>query len=99
MFCGEDVYHILMSADDNYDAIECAIRESTHHWGMGVCTLHEGVQPTEPLSKAVIDEIVADTVHIFTPALDGEGYLIWSPTQELVHDKSTEDTNTLIPNP
>ena len=79
VFCGEDVYHILISGDDNYDAIECAIRESTHHWGMGVCSSCAGTPQTEILSEAFIDEIVASTVHIFTPALDGEGYLIWSP--------------------
>jgi hypothetical protein len=29
-----------------------------------------------------LDEIVENTQHVFVPAFDGSGYLIWSPTAE-----------------
>lgn len=78
---GDEVYHILTSADAaSRDAIECALRESEHHWATGVCSRHTSIPERNIQSEAFFDAIVANTAHIFTPALDGEGYLIWSPT-------------------
>jgi hypothetical protein len=77
---GEEVYHILNHKDaDNEAAIECALRESTHHWATGVCALHAHLPAGDIPSETFFDILVAHTAHIFTPALDGEGYLIWSP--------------------
>lgn len=77
---GEEVYHILTNQDaSNQDAIECALRESEHHWATGVCSRYAAMPHGDIPSEAFFDEIVANTAHIFTPALDGEGYLVWSP--------------------
>ena len=77
---GEEVYHVLTSEDASFEAIETTIRESEHHWATGVCCLCERVPQGDIPSEAFFDAIAANTAHIFTPALDGEGYLIWSPT-------------------
>jgi hypothetical protein len=77
---GEEVYHVLTSEDASFEAIETTIRESEHHWATGVCCLCERVPQRDIPSEAFFDAIVANTAHIFTPALDEEGYLIWSPT-------------------
>ena len=78
---GQELYHVLLSTDISHTAIECTIRESSHHWATAVCSLCGEIPEREIASEAFFDEIVADAVHIFTPAIDGEGYLFWSPTR------------------
>lgn len=78
-FFGDEVYHILTNVDTTFEAIETAVRESSHHWATGVCSSLEAVPQHDIPTEAVFDTIVANTAHIFVPALDGEGYLIWSP--------------------
>jgi hypothetical protein len=77
---GDEVYHLLTTcnAGKEHD-IECALRESEHHWATGVCSRCSGVPDGSELTEAFIEEVAANTAHIFTPALDGEGYLVWSP--------------------
>jgi hypothetical protein len=75
----DEVYHILLSADASFNAIETAIRESTNQWATGVCCTCGSVPQGTIPSEAFFDVIVANTEHIFVPALDGDGYLIWSP--------------------
>ncbi|MGA2035489.1 MAG: hypothetical protein ABSG68_24840 [Thermoguttaceae bacterium] len=80
---GDEVYHVLTGEDAaSPDAIECALRESEHHWATGLCSFCRGVPPGEIASEAFFDVVVANAAHIFTPALDGGGYLIWSPEQK-----------------
>ncbi|MBN2291141.1 MAG: hypothetical protein JXM70_01875 [Pirellulales bacterium] len=83
-FCfGEEVYFFLKSEDaGRSEVIECALRESEQHWATGVCSTSVPMPEGNIPSEAFFDEIVANTKHIFTPALDGEGYLVWSPTNE-----------------
>lgn len=77
---GDEVYHILTSENaGSPDSIECTIRESEHHWATGVCSLYTELPQDDIQSEAFFDAIVMNTTHIFTPALDGEGYLVWSP--------------------
>jgi hypothetical protein len=76
----DEVYHILTSENAGRpESIECTIRESEHHWATGVCSLCAQVPEGDIPSEAFFDGIVASTSHIFTPALDGDGYLVWSP--------------------
>ena len=79
VFYQEDVYHVLTSEDTDLDLIECTIRESEKHWATSVCSRCAEALIGNIPSEGCLDAIVANTVHIFTPALDGEGYLIWSP--------------------
>lgn len=58
--------------------IEAAIVAS-HHWQTGVCSSCAKVPKDDILDELFLDEIVEDTEHIFIPAFDGSGYLIWSP--------------------
>lgn len=76
---GEETYHLLTRTDANVESIECAIRESSSHWVTGVCSQFAEVPESFIESEAFFDAIVAETKHVFTSALDGEGYLIWSP--------------------
>jgi hypothetical protein len=89
-FFAEEVYHVLTSAETTFDAIETAIRESTHHWATGVCSYCQAVPQGDVPTEAFFDTIVANTAHIFTPALDGEGYLIWSPIRVAPSRSPTE---------
>jgi hypothetical protein len=77
---GDEVYHVLCSADaGNHDSIECMIRESEHYFATGVCSQCDQLPQGEIPSEEFFDLIVTNTTYIFTPAFDGEGYLVWSP--------------------
>jgi hypothetical protein len=77
---GDNVYHLLGREDFHArDAIESAIREWNFHWGTGVCASHVDIPEGEIPSERFFDEIAATTAHIFVPALDGAGYILWSP--------------------
>jgi hypothetical protein len=73
-----DVYHIVTKEMiDDDDAIEAAV-VAAHHWQTSVCSSCTSAPPDEIQDEAFIDEIVRNTRHIFIPAFDGTGYLIWS---------------------
>jgi hypothetical protein len=78
VFFGEEIYHIVTNSNANFQSIETAIRESMDGWSTGVCSFCDNVPETNITSEAFFDAIVARTAHIFAPALDGEGFLIWS---------------------
>ena len=78
-FYGEEVYHIVTSENTDFDSIESAVRESSHHWATGVCSFCKDVPRGDIDSETFFDTIAANTSHIFTPALDGEGFMVWSP--------------------
>lgn len=80
LFYEDEVYHILTKADAaNDDSIECALRESRHHWSVAVCSFSERMPEADALSEDFIDVVVTNAVHIVVVAIDGEGYLVWSP--------------------
>ena len=80
LFFKDEVYHVLTSEDAaKPETIECSLRESRDHWAVGVCSSCDKVPHGNISSEIFFDAIVANTTHIFTPALDGEGYLVWSP--------------------
>jgi hypothetical protein len=76
---GEEVYHLLTSENADFESIECATRESLHLWATGVCSSSKNVPGLQVISEDFFDGIVENASHLFTPALDGEAYLIWSP--------------------
>jgi hypothetical protein len=76
----DEVYHVLTRENGaRPESTECAIREWEQTWGTAVCSSSVEVPWGEIESDSFFDEIVANTKHIFVPALDGEGYLVWSP--------------------
>ncbi len=79
VFYNNEMYHVLLATDSGGEAIDSAVRESSHHWATAVCSLCAAVPECEVTSDSFFDEIVANTAHVFTPAIDGEGYLFWSP--------------------
>ncbi len=80
LYFADEVYHVLRHEDaHSADLIEATIREATAHWGAGVCSAYADVPQGDIPSEHFFDAIVTSTKHIFTPALDGEGYLVWSP--------------------
>lgn len=82
LYFQDEVYHMLTSNDAGQAAaIESALRESQPHWGTGVCSRYADMPGAEIATEGFFDLLVANTTHIFTPALDGEGYLVWSPTR------------------
>lgn len=96
-FYGDQVYHILSNADAGQEPlIECALRESEHHLGAGVCTLCKTLPQTEIKSEDFFDEIVGHTAHIFTPAFDNAGYLVWSPGAAQTGEETTYQGTQLV---
>ncbi len=81
LFFKEEVYHVL-THENAYspELIEFTIHESENHWGTtNVCSSFAEVPQGEISSETFFDTIVANTKHIFTPALDNDGYLVWTP--------------------
>ena len=69
---GDEVYHLLTSQDAGaQDAIECALRESEHHWATSVCSWCDEVPRGDIPSMDFIDAIVAMHPHFYTRARRG----------------------------
>lgn len=91
-FGANQVYHVLTNDDcGNGDAIEATLRESQYYWAVGVCSRCADLPRGEIPSEAFFDEIVASTEHIFVPALDEEGFLVWSPRLSTPRGKGSPD--------
>jgi hypothetical protein len=58
--------------------IEAAVA-TRHQWQTNVCSACISVPEGDIPDEAFLDEIVQNTEHIFMPAFDGSGYIIWSP--------------------
>lgn len=79
-FGTNEVYHILTSEDcGNGAAIEATLRESQYQWATGVCSRCADLPHGDIPSEAFFDGIVDSVEHIFVPALDEEGFVVWSP--------------------
>ena len=87
---GDEVYHVLTSENAaRPESIECAIRESQHHWATGVCSSCAEVLQGEIPSEAFFDAIVANTTHIFTPRSTGKA--TWSGLQLCPKDRQSAE--------
>jgi hypothetical protein len=79
-FGANEVYHVLTKNDrGNGAAIEATLRESQSYWATGICSRGADLPRGDIPSEVFFDNIVANTEHIFVPALDEEGFLVWSP--------------------
>jgi hypothetical protein len=79
-FGATEVYHVLTNDDRGKGAtIEAALRESQYCWATGVCCRCAHLPRADVQSEAFFEDVVGSTRHIFVPALDEEGFLVWSP--------------------
>ncbi len=73
---GEDeVFHLLTPDVTDPEQIEAGVI-NRHHWQTGICTSCVQVPEGDIPNETFLDEIVQNTLHIFIPAFDGDGYLI-----------------------
>jgi hypothetical protein len=73
----EEVYFLLTPEILDLEAIEDAVR-TRGRYQTGVCSICEGVPEGDLLEEGFLDEVAGNARHIFVPAFDGSGYLIWS---------------------
>lgn len=79
----KEVYHVLTHDDCGKGAaIEATLRESQYRWATGVCSRCANVPQGDIPCEAFFDDIVGSTEHLFVPALDEEGFLVWSPAAD-----------------
>jgi hypothetical protein len=74
----QELYHAVTPEMTAPASIEDSI-VPRHHWQTGVCSSCEQVPDGDIPNEGFLDKIVSNTKHIFIPAFDGSGYLIWSP--------------------
>jgi hypothetical protein len=73
-----EVFHIVTPDITDPKMVESAVTVR-HYWQTGVCSACARVPEDNISDEGYFDEIVRNTKHIFIPAFDGDGYLIWSP--------------------
>lgn len=73
-----EVYHVLTPEITDPELIEAAIATS-HYWQTGVCSACAHVPDGDIPDESYLDEIVRNTRHLFVPAFDNSGFLLWSP--------------------
>jgi hypothetical protein len=84
-FFGDEAYPILSRCDTGcLEVMADAIRLG--HWSTGLFSKSSSLSAASSedieLVESCLDEIAANAVHVFTAALDGEGYLVWSIGKE-----------------
>ena len=80
-FGDDEVYHLVTPDITDPDLIEAAV-VSRHHWQTGVCSSCARVPEEDIPNEEFLDEIVENTKHIFVPAFDDSGYIIWTPRRD-----------------
>lgn len=76
-FGDNEIYHLLTPDISGHEEIDAAVRDR-HHWQTGICTTCERVPEGDIPNEQLLDEFVENTVHVFIPAFDATGYLIWT---------------------
>jgi hypothetical protein len=74
---GDEVYFLLTPEIVDLEEIEDAVRPSAQYQ-TAVCSTCSVVPEGESLGEGFLDEVARNARHIFVPAFDGSGYLIWS---------------------
>lgn len=74
-----EVYHILTPPDIGTNTFKKSTRKAFVNWGVGVCATCDRIPENSITDASFFDEIVRRTRHIFLPAFDGDGFLIWTP--------------------
>jgi hypothetical protein len=77
-FHNEEVYYVVTAENSTPDNIEESIRGADYGTFVGVCARGVTVPSNNELSESTIAEVANATQHVFVPAFDHEGYLIWS---------------------
>ncbi len=77
-FYNEEVYYVVTNANSTPDNIEESIRDADYGTFVGVCTPGVTVPINNSLTESILADVANKTQHVFVPAFDGEGYLIWS---------------------
>lgn len=72
-----EVYYLLTPGIADPEAIEDAVRPRGRYQ-TGVCSTSEGIPGGDVLDETFLDELTRNARHLFVPAFDGSGYLIWS---------------------
>ncbi|MCC7084276.1 MAG: hypothetical protein IT427_04635 [Pirellulales bacterium] len=78
-FFKQRVYHLLTKEDTSPDVSEDAIRVPWNQWFVGLCADNITMPKNAEWTERFLDEITASTQHIFVPAFDDEGFLVWTP--------------------
>ena len=76
-FFHDEVYHLLTPEITDRDLME----DTLWCWGRyqtGVCSSCEHLPGDEISDEQFLDEVARNARHVFVPAFDGSGYLIWS---------------------
>ncbi len=83
VFLGNDVYHFANTNDS--DAIKTVLRDSElPPFLTGLCSCVKLPDKAEFNSVSDLVRLVDSLAMVFTSALDGEGYLLWSPSDDLI---------------
>ena len=80
-FFGDEVHHVLTPEDTDPELVEDTISEPWHKWFCGICAAGSTIPNDNEFSTDFLDQLVTGTEHIFVPAFDNEGFLVWSPKE------------------
>lgn len=76
-FGDDDVYFLLTNEITDPEVLEDTIRPSGRYQ-TNICSTCRTVPRDEIPNEHFLDELVRNTKHVFVPAFDGSGFLIWS---------------------
>jgi len=76
-----EVYHVVTPEITDPEMIESAI-VARNHWQTGICSSCKNFPETNNVDENLLDELVTYINHIFVPAFDGSGYLIWTSNRK-----------------
>lgn len=76
-FGDDEVYYLLAPKITDLDAIEDAVKPGARYQ-TGVCSTCASVPDGDIPDEGFLDEVTRNARHVFVPAFDGSGYLIWS---------------------
>jgi hypothetical protein len=75
---GEDVVHFLPAKSATLETVNELVSDSRGMWTVGVCSTVASLPAGAQWPVELLDEIISNASQLFTPAFDGEGYLVWT---------------------
>lgn len=72
-----EVYYLLTPEIKDPDAIDDSVRNGARYQ-TGICSTSVNIPTADMQDDAFLEEVAVNARHIFVPAFDGSGYLIWS---------------------
>jgi len=79
-FGDDEVYHFVLPGH-TFDQIQEGVIARAY-WQTGTLSVCRQVPEADIPDESFFDEIVRNVKHVFVPAFDGGGYLIWTPDIE-----------------